>query len=69
MKIEIITKAAFREGATIEVNGVPYVIDHVDHIHGLRLSAEVPGLRNEDGTPLKVDEVVPWSDILQARVI
>jgi hypothetical protein len=69
VKIELITKAAFREGDEIEVNGIPYEIKHVDYVHGLRVGCKIPGLTNDDGSPLEIEEAIAWSNVLQARVV
>lgn len=69
MKIEIITKDAFREGDEIEVNGIPYEIMNVDREHGLTISCKVPGLESAPGVPLKLSELVRWTDVLQARMV
>jgi hypothetical protein len=61
VKIELITKAAFREGDEIEVNGIPYEIKHVDYVHGLRVGCKIP--------PLEIEEAIAWSNVLQARVV
>jgi hypothetical protein len=69
MKIEVITKDAFRTGDQIEVNGIPYEIVNVDRTHGLTVSCKVPGLESSPGVPMELSELVRWDDILQARVI
>ncbi|QJD54035.1 hypothetical protein SEA_GALACTICA_88 [Streptomyces phage Galactica] len=69
MKLEIITKDAFRVGDEIEVNGIPYEIMNVDREHGLTIACKVPGLESEPGVPLTLSELVRWTDILQTRMI
>ena len=69
MKIEIITKAAFRVGDEIRVNDLPYEIMNVDLVNGLTISCQIPGLEESPGVPMRLSELVAWDDILQARVI
>lgn len=68
MRLQIVTKAAFRVGDKIEINGIPYEIVNVDLAAGLTVACQIPGLESAPGVPMKLSELVRWSDILQARV-
>lgn len=68
MKLQIVTKAAFREGDEIEINDIPYEIKDVNLATGLTVACKVPGLESAPGVPLEIEQHVAWDDILTTRV-